>query len=305
VITVPSAYSEVPATESNPEMTGFIRFQDESQGQQQQPSYFGGCSQVTFCQPAPAYASHWAVNDRYKNRQSIFIGAAQIIIGLLCITFNATGIGIGAAINVVSYGIWGGVLMIIAGCFGIAAGKRKTKCPIITFLVMSIISACAAAVILALGILGAMIDRDEGNEFSCKYHYSSICPVYYALVAMNILLAILGGIGGFLSIWGSILGCMSCCCQTTYQIQWVPTNGAQQVYIATPPAVSEYTDYPGYPMQNGPNGQMQMTCGPNGQMQMTSGSVFSAPPLYQPAAGAQPGQVNNAFLGDNMEKVPL
>jgi hypothetical protein len=310
MITVPPAYSEVPAIQSNPaEMTGFTGVQDQSQGQghhqhqQPQPSYFGSCSQVVFCQAAPA--SYQAVNARYKNRQSIFIGVAQIVTGLLCIAFNATGIAINSSLNVIAYGIWGGILMIIAGSFGIAAGKLKSKCPIIAFMVLSIISACAAAVIISLAVLGAVIDD---VEYSCSYYsyyysryYDLNCSVYKAMLAMNALLAILGGIGGIVSIWGSILGCMSCCCQTpnnhqvySQPIQVVPTNGTQQVvYTTTPASVPQYIAYPGYPMQMGPTGQMQI---------IPNAPVTFAPSHYQPPPS---GQVNNGFTGENMEKMAI
>jgi len=62
-----------------------------------------------YLQPAPVTLVH------YRHKQSIGLGAAQIVLGSLCIVFNgiALGIGIYDGLGFVGHGFWCGVLVSV------------------------------------------------------------------------------------------------------------------------------------------------------------------------------------------------
>jgi len=262
-----------------------------------QPAYVAnpGCSQIFYsCQPSAVQTNY----GNYRSRQSRILGTGQIIIGILCIIFNAVLIGVSGtwSLGVIAHGIWGGVLFIITGAFGVSGGKTKNKCLIVTYMILCILAAMAAAVIFSLAIVGLVIG---GNEYSYSSYYSGYYPYYSsyyrvrpdnyaAAMAMNVLLVILSAIVGIMSILGSTLCCRAGCCtgpQTTnvtasQPVQFLPVNGNQQILFVTQPgAVPQYSPYPGYPIQ-----------------------LAAAAPAYQPAMQPGVGQINQGFAGQAEQK---
>lgn len=191
--------------------------------------------------------------DRYQHKQSIGLGVTLIIIGILCIIFN--GVCIGATVThydysglaYVGHGIWCGIMFIITGGLGVGAGIKKTRCLIVSFMVMCILSATITISLLTIGIVGAC-DASTHCDYNYDYGYNYGYPYYYppceqmsgynVIVAMESLMAISGFIAGFIAIWGSALCCGSgvCCCSRpptqfiAQQPAYFPNNG-QVVYL--------------------------------------------------------------------------
>jgi uncharacterized membrane protein YiaA len=175
--------------------------------------------------------------DRYKDKQSVGLGVTMIIISILCFIFNSVCIGMtrarGNELSFVGHGYWCGIMFLITGIFGVVAGKRKTRCMIVSFMVFCILSAIFTIGLLVVGILGA-INTDTGNCNDDYYYYNnygyyysdyyypnyrSICytvPHYKVIIAMESLLAIAGFFEVIAAIWGAALTCGSgvCCCSS-------------------------------------------------------------------------------------------
>lgn len=222
-----------------------------------------------------------SVVGSYRRRQSTVIGALLIIAGCLSIIFNIVDIAIGNSWSryyhypyysygyyyslsiysngVTGHGIWCGIMIIIAGGFGIGAGRHKTRCMINTFLVFAIIGAVFAGIQVLVGSLGA-------NNFFYRYmnygyNYWQVPTVF----ATAVLLAILGACGFGLCLWGSILCCATggCCApqpvafttmpigqpQVTIVSQQQPMQPMQPVVMAQPPAYQPTGGYPPTPHQ--------------------------------------------------------
>jgi hypothetical protein len=183
------------------------------------------------------------IYDNYAHYTSKALGIVQIIVGALCIIFNIVGVSLPAPVgfSVVGFGIWGGILFVLTGSFGIAACKNRTKCWIITFMVFCILSACTCIVVFSLGVLGAVVsDVSYYGDYYYDHHYRDYAKVEIAMLSFLAISAIVEAIA---AIWGSVICCkaVGCCSTTPYN------NGPVMVPIQT-------TQVQGYPMQN--NGQV-------------------------------------------------
>jgi hypothetical protein len=229
----------------------------------------------------------------YRRKQSLGLGVLQIIVGVLCIIFNAVAFGFLPTFSTVAHGVWGGILFIITGSFGVSASKSPTKCKVITFMVLCIISACVSAVLVALGILGALFPAGYCSRYNSYngyyYGYSSSnsneCNTSINVsIAMNSLVACLGLIEGIAAIWGSANGCKaSCCCDnnnvntTATPVQFVTLPNGQQAIII--PQTQMYSvsvpqqSYPGQVFAAYPDGQGY----PNQHMPMAAPPYEASP----------------------------
>lgn len=205
--------------------------------------------------------------ETFQAKSSVSLGALQIIIGILCIVFNVAAIAVDAALSPVSHGIWGGLFFILAGSFGVSAGKYRTSCPIVAFMVLSIIAAVLTIFVLAFSAAGA----DDDNESYC---YWGFCwyedPNNHskdARVAMNALLIALAVMETIIAIWSSAICCGAVCCgnksgivNSGQRVQYINQTGRQQILIisagqpgviAGQPGVTmlpqQYTAYPPQP----------------------------------------------------------
>jgi len=186
--------------------------------------------------PARIYAN-------YLSKQSTGLGITQVVMGVLCIVFNAVGIAYWSTISIGCIGIWGGVLFIISGAFGISAAKVRSKCKIIAFMVLSIISAGITVPLLICAVIGAVIDNYE-TCYSYYYEHNRImysCSnIAKVAVAMNCLLACLAIIEAIAAIWGSVICCkVACCCsnsgnQIMAPIQYATIQGQPVIIISQP-----------------------------------------------------------------------
>jgi len=165
------------------------------------------------------------VYKSYHNYHSMGLGITQIILGVLCIAFNIAAIAVGARFSVASIGIWGGLMFIICGSFGISASKLHTKCMIVTFLVLCIISVVITIPLFIVSVIGAVDieynqcwwypDHDNNDywEYYCR-------PTRDAALAMNCMLAVLAVVVAATCICGSVICCKAtCCCNTNKNMQ--------------------------------------------------------------------------------------
>jgi uncharacterized membrane protein HdeD (DUF308 family) len=173
---------------------------------------------------------------------SHLIGVLQIIAGILCIIFNAVAMGFLSSFT--AHGIWGGVMFIVTGAFGVNAATSATQCKITTFMVLCIISACVGATLFGLGVANAVLGGSGLRYCAGRvYDYSYIrdkdeCEALNIHIAMNSLIACLALIAGIASIRGSVVFCkVTGCCQdspmtaNSQPLQYVTMQGNPQVII--------------------------------------------------------------------------
>ena len=181
----------------------------------------------------------------YQSTKSRNLGITQIILGALSIVFNAVGISYLAELSYAGVGIWGGILFIINGAFGISAAKLRTKCKITTVLVLSIISSVTTIALIICAVMGAALQYPYYGYYgySCNggryeygdYHYhQNTCRA--VAVAMNSVLAVLAVAEAVAAIWSSVLCCkVYGCCDSSGNMmtspQYAPVQGSQQVII--------------------------------------------------------------------------
>jgi len=188
---------------------------------------------VQTAQPVPMFTYAQAArnsNRNYKRKQSKGLGIMQIIVGVLCIVFNAVGNYYGSYASVASIGIWGGIMFIITGSFGISAAKVCTKCKITTFMVLSIISAVITIPLFICSVIGAILNNvyhacNNPHSFSYStYGFFSCQERIKVSIAMTSLLACLAVIEAYAAIWGSVICSKAgyCCCNNTGNQQMIP-----------------------------------------------------------------------------------
>jgi len=182
------------------------------------------------------------INTNYRSRQSMILGIMQIIVGVLCIVFNSVAIASGAMYSRAGIGIWGGIMVIVCGSFGIAAAKVGNKYRLVGFLVLCLSSTATTVALFVFSVISAAVN---GN-YLCDYDdddYDDDCYVYYkASQGMNGVLSILAVVGAATSIWGSVISFKAVCYFTSPQqqhqqqaesspVQYVTMQGGQPMII--------------------------------------------------------------------------
>jgi len=230
-------------------------------------------SSVVITSPGQAYSSQSTVYTKYRSAQSRGLGITQIIVGALCIVLNVLAIVFESIPSIIGFGIWGGILVIIAGSFGITAAKHRTRCHVIASMVLSIISAALTIGLFIVSILAAVLD---GVHCYMYYSYNSDGQRVQSLglnecmnratvsKILNAALAVLAVVEAVAAIWSSVLGCKAACCcsYTPYaeNVVVIPGQvsngpGVQMIMITQPQTNANVaTAYPGYsivPQQQG------------------------------------------------------
>jgi hypothetical protein len=181
---------------------------------------------VTYGYAGPRPTTHLV--QSYLSRQSIGLGVTLLVCGALAIVFNGVAYALRESLASAGHGFWTGCLLIVTGGFGIAAAKQKTKCTIVTFMVLAIITSVTAISMLAIGIAGATNNACSRScyGYGCDdryydhYYYNYYTPPcsdkIRTAVAMEALLAIIAVVSGIACIWGSAICCKAvCCCSYT------------------------------------------------------------------------------------------
>lgn len=194
-----------------------------------------------------------SVISSYRSRQSTLIGALLIVAGSLSIIFSVIEIVIVTtsltyySVALMGDGIWCGVLVIIAGGFGVGAGRHRSRCMINAFLVLAIIGAIFAAGQTLRGSVNAYIASND------NYVAYDLQWVMQTVLAMSVIVAILGACEFALCLWGSILCCATggcCCAPQPVAFTMMPAGGepvAMAQHPADQPPVHVYLTPPQYP----------------------------------------------------------
>lgn len=148
--------------------------------------------------------------EHFPRRLSYGLGIAQVLAGCLCVVFNSVSVAFAAVYKVYSigHGIWSGILFAVTGGAGIDASKKKTKCNIVAYLVLCIVSAIVAVAITALSIVGA---KEAGNFQAlllCVGRYnetSAACHILTVEIAMESCVAASAYTALCLCIWGAVI----------------------------------------------------------------------------------------------------
>jgi len=208
------------------------------------------------------------VYGNYGSKASLALGVIQIIVGVLSIIFNSVGLAYVISFYVGAYGLWGGILFIITGAFGISASKYRTRCKVNAFMVLCIISASVTPVLIVCGIFGATYSARNAFEncnLSGSYYYYDDWSSCEIAVAMESLLVIMGFIEGIVAIWGAAICCKAACCcnSTSDQVMMpgqyvtvqgnqpmiiVPQQNGQQMSFAQQGYPPQYPDQPKQPL---------------------------------------------------------
>jgi hypothetical protein len=86
------------------------------------------------------------------------MSVAQLFCGIGNLALGIANAVICGFLGPIGYGIWGSVLCFIAGSTGIAAGINRRRATVIAHMVLSVITAVAACVQLAMGTSSAVAD---------------------------------------------------------------------------------------------------------------------------------------------------
>jgi hypothetical protein len=139
------------------------------------------------------------------------LGITLIVSGILCMFFNAIGISYGNIANYAACGIWGGILFIVAGTYGVLAAKSKSRQKILAFAILCILSIFGSFAVLLAGIVGAVTTNpfDGGCNLQRDYYLSDSfntgypCQIGFdVVISMNSLQAIIAIVVLVAAIWG-------------------------------------------------------------------------------------------------------
>jgi len=229
----------------------------------------GGPPQVIFIQ-APRLKRSF---DKYASMTVYILGWIQIGCGLMSIILGIANPLTCGLYGMIGYGIWGGLLYIAAGMFGIISAQRKTSHSIITHMVLTVISAVCALVQFALSVTSAYYDN---LVYGCYYYtVSNEQSIDYAgTVAVDSLLAVFAFVQGVAAIMASALSCKVVCCSSAFKTindtgnsQYVQGMGAGGVAYYSSPIATDQMAYPYSPASshdvtlNMQNGKQTMTVG--------------------------------------------
>jgi len=203
----------------------------------------------------------------YKSKQSLINGIFQILIGAFCLLFNVVALIMAGSGGSGGSGIWGGLLFVVTGSFGIVSAKTKRKCFIVTFMVFCIISAIITAIAFILFISGMALglsvrcsssrtSYDYGSEYSSGSGSGSVdCGSLRIMAAIFGFMAFLTFAEVVFALWGSILCCQVTCCGKPHTVvtagqPYQPVQGGTtQVVFAPPQAGQAYYPVASYPAQ--------------------------------------------------------
>lgn len=185
-----------------------------------------------------------SVISSYRHLQSIFSGALMILAGSLSVIFSIVEMATvdshlshGNYIIGATNGLLCGIMIVIAGGFGVGAGRHKSRCMIIAYLVLAVVAAIFSGTEVMRGFIIAAVALP--NDQSTVY-------------VMSVLLALLG-IGEFvLCLWGSILCCATggCCGPQSVAYTTMPAGEhvdmAQRQNNQQPMVYPTPSQYPGY-----------------------------------------------------------
>ncbi|XP_070543455.1 uncharacterized protein [Ptychodera flava] len=153
----------------------------------------------------------------FANRTITGLSLCQLLLGGIAVALGIVAIVIKCVSSELGCGIWCGVFFMVSGLIGLISASKKTNGLIITFMVLSVVSASLFAPVL-LSASVAMISQEEyGND---DYLY------YDACLAVESLLGLTAVAEAVIAIIASAFCCRAVCCdQPLMMMHGVPTEG--------------------------------------------------------------------------------
>lgn len=231
------------------------------------------------------------------------LAVTQLVIGIVCIIAQSVLIGIHAAdetknrdssyyyysyynygVSYIASGIWSGIIFIITGAFGVTAARNKTLCPIVTFMVMSIIASMTVIPLLTITAID-LSQSVQGHYYyppydSADYRYRYNKDV--AGIVVNSILVSLSVLEAVVAIVSAGYCCHGvCCCR----------QSTQGMVLSGPPVQGQTMVWQGNQWQPIATNQPSQGYQPNQMYPQATG--YQPPPSYpymQPETGGYPVQ---------------
>lgn len=213
---------------------------------------------------------------QYNRKAAKGLGSIQMTIGIICILMNIILLAVNSEpnyftqISQIGYGIWGGIVFLIAGYLQVLSGRKiQNKHLIIAAMVMCIIAACVTAAIILFGILEALTNAKPTQPYELVH-------IAKTHIALGSFMAILAFVEAVISITGAAFCCGTVCWNSSDMAD-VPIHAAGNqtvMYQANNPVV-----FPLGPSPEKPSAQ-QVEYHPSPQIPMNSGLISNHPPPY-------------------------
>ncbi|KAI0211513.1 hypothetical protein LSAT2_003656 [Lamellibrachia satsuma] len=130
-----------------------------------------------------------SIRTNYQYQLSSMLGCAQLLIGILCFVLQCVA---NVSNNVVSIGIWGGIIFFITGVLCIWAGSAKTSCLIVSVNALSLVSILFAIILM----------KSVSHEVSS--HKQGVQEVHIVLI-------IVGAVERIAAFTTTLIACSSMC----------------------------------------------------------------------------------------------
>ena len=142
---------------------------------------------VICCQQSPLIEDKGCCNKRdvlnMSRKPVMWMSGIQLVASVVAIILNIVGnIYPYNGITLIGSGIWSAIPFIMCGVVGMWAGSNPSKCPVITLMVMAIISSCTAVLYLGISIIGFATSSGPEAYFEVTYHnnyYNNYKTYYY------------------------------------------------------------------------------------------------------------------------------
>ncbi|ELT98722.1 hypothetical protein CAPTEDRAFT_223078 [Capitella teleta] len=174
----------------------------DKMGERPTPRMGEACPPPTPCSmghPPPGVMLGTVCQVNFWVKMTTALGVTQIVIGVACMVFYSVGFFMKISLNhpetYVAIGVVAGGVILAAGLIGSVASKRKTKCTIGVFVVLSAMAAMFALFPLVLGIVGATRPAMEDDSLLLP-----ICQLVFATVEIVV------------ATWSVGVCCQAICC---------------------------------------------------------------------------------------------
>ncbi|XP_064630889.1 uncharacterized protein LOC135489457 [Lineus longissimus] len=107
----------------------------------------------------------------YNTRVAIIVGVSQIICGLLCILLGSAAVAVNASHSKIAAGIWGGLIIVAAGCLAIWSSRAKTHKSVLICFVTSFLAGLSSCLIFIVAGFGISDDLKHVNDTSYFFYF--------------------------------------------------------------------------------------------------------------------------------------
>ncbi|XP_072041735.1 uncharacterized protein [Amphiura filiformis] len=152
--------------------------------------------------------SNGRVTDSYNKKAAVTTGKLQICCGALLVVLGIVALSTGSYYRL-AWNIWGGICVYVpSGILGVVS-KNQNRCLIISYMVMSIMSAVCAGGQIIYDSIAATAQSQEICQFSYDYgYYECRSASLTRVVVVHALAAVIG----FIEMIAAIVASAYCCC---------------------------------------------------------------------------------------------